>query len=108
MGSKEEKRQSHIRNNHGEGTRQKLAWTSCACLFIKHKPLSHSVSADRVAQCVYLINEQNEHFWAKFGLPPSTSSGVDQAPDQCLVFPFDGPLASSLDVTTARLDDIYS
>ena len=38
-----------------------------------------------------IINEQNKYFWAQFALPPITFSGVDQAPNQRLVFPSHGP-----------------
>ena len=40
------------------------------------------------------INEQKRCLWAQIALPP-TFSGVDQAPDQRLVFPLCGPFSSS-------------
>ena len=42
-----------------------------------------------------IINEQNKYFWAQFALPPITFSGVDQAPNQRLVFLLRGPFSSS-------------
>ena len=53
--------------------------------FIKDRPLSYSVSA------VYIYIEQKKHLWARYGLPPMTSPGVDQTPNQRLVFPSYSP-----------------
>ena len=56
--------------------------------FIKDKPQSYSVGADLETQwSIQNATNKRSTFWARHGLPPITSSGVDQR----LVFPLHGP-----------------
>ena len=52
-----------------------------------------------------LSTYKKKYLWAEFALPPTTSSGVDQAPNQCLVFPLYGP---SLLVLRSSRTFVYS